>query len=47
MDTGEVICMEEMGKIYTGDDTWDGCLGMEKFQQLEVDKRFHMDELLE
>lgn len=39
---GEVIRMEEIG-----DDTWDGCLGMEKFQQLEVDKRFHMDELLE
>lgn len=39
--------MEEIGKIYIGDDTWDGHLRMEKFQQLEVEKRFHIDELLE
>lgn len=28
MDTVEVICMKEIGKIYAGYDTWDGCLKM-------------------
>ena len=45
MGREEVILME-IREVYTGDDTWDGWRRMKKFQQKEVEKRFHMDELL-